>query len=97
MAGLQVLNPEAQKADKNRFHGAKRVSNLVGKTIGLYDNGKPGGEVAQQRLAEQLAARIEGLRFLRYSGSMGGRSTLTAKGAETITKECDAVIGIRGD
>ena len=97
MVGLQVLNPEAQKADKNRFHAAKRISDLRGKTIGLYDNSKPGGEVAQRRLAEQLAARIEGLQFLRYSGSMGGRSTLTAKGAEAITQECDAVIGIRGD
>ncbi len=97
MVGLQILNPEAQKADKNKFHAARRTPDLRGKKIGLYDNSKPGGGVAQQRLAEQLGARFEGMQFLRYSGTIGGRSTLTAKGAEVIARECDAVIGIRGD
>ena len=97
MAGLQILNPSAQKADKNKFDAARRIPDLRGKKIGLYDNCKPGGEVAQQRLTVQLGAKYEDAQFLRYSGSIGGSSTLTAKGAQVITKECDAVIGIRGD
>ena len=97
MVSLNVLIPVAQKANKTKFHAAKRISQLRGKKIGLYDNCKPGGEVAQQRLIEQLGSRFDGLQFLRFSGSIGGRSTLTAKGAVDIAKECDAVIGIRAD
>ena len=97
MASLQVMNPVAQSADKNKFHAAARAPDLRGKKIGLYDNCKPGGDVAQQRLTEQLGARFEGLQFQRYSGSIGGRSTLSAQGAQAIAEECDAVISIRGD
>jgi hypothetical protein len=94
MVSLQVLHPVAQSAAK-KFHLAKRVPDLRGKKIGLCDNSRPKGEVAQQRLIEQLGARFEGLEFRRYSGSMP--STLTEQGAQAIAKECDAVIGIRGD
>ena len=97
MVGLQVMNPAAQKTAKNKFRAAPRVADLRGKTIGLYDNCKPGGEVAQQRVTELLGARFEGIQFKRYSGTIGGRSTLTAQGAKSIAVECDAVIGIRGD
>ena len=97
MVGLTVLNPVAQKADKNKFQAAKRVTDLRGKKIGLYDNGKPGGEIAQQKVIEELSAKFSGVEFMHYSGSMGGRSTLTAKGAVAIAEQCDAVIGIRGD
>jgi hypothetical protein len=95
MVSLQVLNPVAQSDGKNRFHAARRVLDLHGKQIGLYDNGKSGGAVAQQRLIERLGARFQG-NVQRYSGSVGGRK-LTAQGAQTIAKDCDAVIGIRGD
>ncbi len=97
MVGLQILNPAAQRAAKNKFRAAAGVPDLRGKMMGLYDNCKPGGELAQQRLSEQLGARFEGLQFQRYSGTIGGRSTLTAQGAQVIARECDAVIGIRGD
>ena len=97
MAGIKVLNPAAERAAKNKARAAARVADLRGRKIGLYDNSKPGGEVAQQRLTAQLGARFPGMEFQRYSGSMGGRSTLTPKGAQAIAQECDAVIGIRGD
>ena len=97
MVGLQIMNPAAQKTAKNRFRAAPQVADLSGKTVGLYDNCKPGGEVAQQRVSEQLAARYGAIQFKRYSGTIGGRSTLTAQGAKAIAAECDAVIGIRGD
>ncbi len=97
MINLEVLNPVAQSAGKNKFHAAKRVADLRGKKIGLYDNSKPGGEVAQRRLVEQLSAKFEGVEFRRYTGSMGGRSTLTPRDAEKIAAECNVVIGIRAD
>lgn len=97
MVRLPVLNPVAQSAGNNRFHAAKRPADLRRKKIGLYDNSKPRGDVAQQRLIEVLGARCEGVEFRRYNGSIGGRSTLTAKGAAAIVKDCDAVIGIRAD
>jgi len=97
MASLQVLNPVAQSAGKNKFHAAKRVADLHGKKIGLYNNNKPRGDVAQQRLIEGLGARFKGLQFQRFSGNIGGRSTLTPKGAQAIAEECNVVIGIRAD
>ena len=97
MASLQVLSPVAQSAGRNRFHAAKRVTDLRGKKIGLYDNGKAGGDIAQQRIIERLASRFAGAQFPRYSGSIGGRGTLNAQGAQAIAEQCDAVIGIRGD
>ena len=97
MADLQILNPVAQSAGKNNFHAAARVLDLSAKTIGLYNNSKPGGDVAEQRIIEQLNARFGHLQFRRFSGSMGRRTTLAAVDAQVIAKECDAVIGIRGD
>jgi hypothetical protein len=97
MASLQVYNPVAQAAGKNRVRAAARVADLRGKTVGLYDNCKPGGVAAQQRLEHAMAARFEGVKFLRFSGNIGGRSTLNAKGAQSIAEACEAVIGIRGD
>jgi len=97
MFGLNVLVPVAKRADKNRFRPADRVPDLRGKTVGLYDNCKPGGGVAQDRLASRLAARYEGITFSRLTGTMGGRSTLTADAAREIVDACDAVIGIRAD
>jgi hypothetical protein len=97
MAMIEILSPVARTAGKNSFHPAKRLQNLSGKKIGLYDNGKPGGDVVQRRLVERLSARFESLQFPRYTGSIGGRATLTAEGAQAIAKESSAVIGIRGD
>lgn len=97
MATIEVLNPVARRAGKTSFVPAKRLQNVSGKKIGLYDNGKPGGDVVQRRLIERLSARFERLTFPRYVGSIGGRATLTAAGAQSIARESSAVIGIRGD
>ena len=97
MASLHVYNPVAQTAGRSNVHAAARVADLRGKTVGLYDNCKPGGDVAQRRLVEKLGARFKGVEFQRFSGNIGGRSTLNAIGAQSIAAVCDAVIGIRGD
>jgi hypothetical protein len=97
MARLEVLSPVAQQRGKTRFPRAPRPRQLSDKTIGLYDNGKPGGDVIQRRLIEQLSARFEGVRFRAFSGSAGGRATLTEEGAKGVAAQVDAVIGIRGD
>ena len=97
MVKLEVLSPVAQRAGNPKFRAAPRVGDLNGKVIGIYDNGKPGGIEAQERLIEQLGHRFGEVRFNRYQGSVGGRTTLTAKDAERMAKECDVVIGIRAD
>ena len=94
MATLEVLNPVAQSAAR-KVQPAKRVPDLRGKTIGLCDNNRPKGEVAQRRLVERLAAKFEGAQLRCYAGSMP--STLSEQGAKAIADECDVVIGIRGD
>lgn len=97
MSSLQIYNPAAQALPRNKSVNATRVPSLDGKTIGLYDNCKPGGDVAQRRLTEKLTAKFPGIEIRRYTGNIGGRSTLNAAGAKAIVEACDAVVGIRGD
>lgn len=97
MVTLELLVPSAQLAGKTAFRAATRSGDLRGRTIALYDNGKPGGDIVQRRLSERLPEAFADVRFKTYTGSVGGRATLTAAGAKDIAAECAAVIGIRGD
>jgi hypothetical protein len=97
MVSLDVLSPVAQRGGKSQVHAAQRLQTLRGAVIGLYDNGKPGGDIVQAELIERLGSSYPDAQFRHYSGSVGGRATLNEQGARLISKECDAVIGIRAD
>ena len=97
MVNLEVLNPVADKP-KRKFELAPRLSGLSGKTIGLFWNAKPGGNIIHERTAQLLSQKIEGIRLKTYNavGSMG-HACASTEDLEKMSKECDAVIGTSAD
>ena len=96
---VQFMSPAATQIDF-KITPAPRLSDLNGKTIGLYNNMTGGADIAVNRIAELLASRYAGLRFVSYGGSQNnGRSALSRQvhidetEAAFIATEVDAVIG----
>ena len=56
-----LLSPEGQP-EQSAFSSAGRSTALTGKTIGLFWNGKPGGDVFLDEVGRQLQSRFEGAR-----------------------------------
>ncbi len=97
MVKLEVLNPVAALSTKE-VSLAPRLSDLNSKTIGLFWNTKPSGDVVNQFTAQLLAGRFKGIRFKKYAGSEGTTYRLASSGdLNTIAKECDAVVGSLAD
>jgi len=97
MVELSVLNPVAD-AKPEKVELAPRLTDLSGKTIGLYWNAKSGGDILLEQNAELLKKRYSGMKFRNYLGAVGMIVRhLTAEQAEAIAKECDAVIGSTAD
>ena len=97
MIELSVLNPVAE-AKREKVELAPRLTDLSGKTIGLLWNAKSGGDVLLEQNAELLKQRYSGIKFKNYLGAVGHiMRHATAEQADTISKECDAVIGSTAD
>ena len=96
---LQILSPAAARVDF-KVPPARRLDTLAGKTIGLYQNMTGGADVAVDRVAEQLAARFDGIRFERYGGDRRPGRPALSRGvhidedeAAIIAGEVDAMVG----
>lgn len=88
-----VFNPVATKAP-NYVPAAKRLGNLNGKTVGLLWNGKPGGDIALNILADMLLKRYPDVKFWRsdwYS------YPFTDAQHKIVRDHCDAAITTTGD
>ncbi len=97
MAELSVLNPVADTKTE-KIDLAPRLSDLSGKTIGLYWNGKSGGDVLLEQNMQLLKQRFSGLEIRNYMGAVGtGMRHATAEQVEAMVKECDAVVGATAD
>ncbi len=97
MATLEILNPVAE-IKRGKVEPAKRPSTLEGKTIGLYWNQKPGGDIALGHMARELSKRFPRVTFKEYVGSVGSPSRqATAEDVARMAKEVDAVIGSNAD
>lgn len=102
MTRLTVVNPvaeaRAETAMSVRFDPAPRLGDLTGKTIGLFWNGKNGGQYALARTKEQLARRYGGVRFVEYIGAHGAvMRRATPEQHDQMAKECDLVVGTTAD
>lgn len=94
---LEVANPVAESASVT-ITPAARLADLAGKTIGLYWNFKPGGNIGLDRVAVLLAERYPSITFRRFEGSIGAAVRhLTAQQADDAAAEFDAVVGTTGD
>ena len=63
---LEVLHPVARIAE-GRIAPASRPADLTGKTVGLYWNQKPGGDLALATVAKLLESRFHDLRFRHFT------------------------------
>lgn len=102
MATLTIVNPVA--TPKQETSGSEvypippRLDNVANKTIGLFWNGKNGGEFALQRTKENLSRLYPGVKFIDYLGTMGGiMRRASEEQLDQIARECDAVIGTTAD
>jgi hypothetical protein len=94
---LRVLNPVAT-VKRNKFNLAPRLRDLSGKTVGLYWNGKPGGDMLLKHTSDLLTPRYPGITFKDYVGAGGAAMRQsTPQQIDDITKECAAVIASTSD
>ncbi|MBU6422889.1 MAG: hypothetical protein KGQ88_02505 [Chloroflexi bacterium] len=94
---MEIFNPVAESTLK-RLTPAPRRGDLGGKRVGLYWNMKIGGDVALERVSEDLSHAVSGASFTSYRGSVGHMMRhMTAKDADKIASECDVVVASTGD
>lgn len=93
MKGIKVLNPVA-KISSQHFKCAERSKSLKNKTIGLFWNGKGGGNVALARIADNLKSEL-GYEFniKEFKDDFPSSPYIIEK----VSSSCDAVIGATGD
>ena len=77
---------------------AQRLDTLEGKTIGLFWNTKPNGDIFFDRVAELLEEQFKNIKVIKY---YPGKPNPAAPGAASAIKEaaeqCDGVINGFGD
>jgi len=102
MSTLTIVNPIAiPKTETTRaevYAVPPRLDTLAGKTLGLFWNGKNGGQHALRRIRENLSRAYPGVRFVDYLGSMGAvMRRASEEQLDQMARECDAVIGTTAD
>jgi hypothetical protein len=90
---LEVLNPRGEIPPLPALAPAPRVASLEGKTIGIYWNGKQGGNNFWDNIEELLKERFPGAKIVRYKGpfDLGNRT------AAVLAKEVDLFLYGVGD
>ncbi len=97
MAAITVYNPQANTVEHSVPPAARKPA-LDGATIGLYWNMKAGGDAALDCTEHLLRARYPGVRFRRYTGSVGFLMRhCTAEDADRMAAEVQAVVGTTND
>lgn len=91
MIEISILNPVADEKTKKEIKPASKLNDLNGKRIGLFWNGKSGGDVVLSQTAELLKKRFNGIIFKNYTGKYTARK-LAPEQADDIARGCDAVI-----
>ena len=90
---LQVLNPRGEITLPPLTAPSPRVADLAGKKIGLYWNGKAGGNHFWNGIERLLKEKLPNTTVLRYDGAFDIGDTLAAK----MAKETDVFLYGVGD
>ena len=90
---LEVLNPQGEIEPPKAVGISPRISDLAGKTIGLYDIGKNGFENFLDVTEKLLKEKYPSVTIKRYNGAFDLGEKLALK----ISKEVDTVIYGVGD
>jgi hypothetical protein len=90
---LQVLNPRGEITLPPVSAPSGRIADLAGKKIGLYWNGKAGGNHFWNGIEKLLIEKLPSTPVLRYEGAFDLGDALAAK----MAKETDAFLYGVGD
>ena len=90
---LELLNPRGEIEVPPIFTPSVRISDLAGKTIGLYSNGKPGMDNFYTAIEELLRERYPDSTVTRMTGAFEIRDD----DARNFTSGIDAFIYAVGD
>jgi hypothetical protein len=90
---LHVLNPRGEITLPPVSAPSARIADLAGKKIGLYWNGKAGGDHFWNGIESLLKQKLPNTTVLRYEGSFDLGDALAAK----MAKETDAFLYGVGD
>jgi hypothetical protein len=96
---LVVLSP-AGDAQTETYKTSERVETLNGKTVGLYWNGKPNGDVFLDEIAHHLKTRFDGLSVVKLWEVKPDTRTVYGNSAESLkfmAKAADFLIGSSAD
>jgi hypothetical protein len=90
----------AGTSNGGNFASAGRQGDLSGRSVGLFWNGKPGGNVFLEETARELGARFPGLKFTRFWETRP--STMTSYGNSKddlayMAQSADLVIAASSD
>jgi hypothetical protein len=92
-AKLQVLNPRGEIALPPVSAPSGRVADLAGKKIGLYWNGKSGGNHFWNGIERLLKEKLPNTTVVRYEGAFDLGDSMAAK----VAAETDAFLYGVGD
>jgi hypothetical protein len=90
---LNLLNPRGEITLPPVSAPSKRISDLKGKTVGLYWNEKPGGNHFWNGIEELMKEKLPDTEIIRYSGAFDLGDELAAR----MEKETDAFLYGVGD
>ena len=90
---LELLNPRGEIKPPPTFAPTPRVADLAGKKIGIYWNGKSGGNNFWDVAEELLKEKFPTIKVSRYVGAFDPGDALAKK----IAKEVDTLIDGVGD
>ena len=90
---LELLNPRGEIEVPPVYFPSARISDLAGKTIGLYSNGKPGMDNFYTVLEDLLRERYPDISIKRLTGAFEIRDNE----AEDFASGIDAFIYAVGD
>lgn len=90
---LEVLNPRGEIKPPPTLAPVPRIADLAGKKIGIYWNGKMGGNNFWDAIEQLLKEKYPTATTVRYSGPFIPGDSLATK----MVKECDTFIYGVGD
>ena len=97
MARLTIVNPVAEaqtdRSDAARIVPAPRPDTLDGKTVALFWNGKPNGDIALEHTRERLAEAYTDVRFVDVFGEKGGLNRYASPDQlDEMAETCDVAV-----
>ena len=90
---MELLNPRGEIEVPTVYFPSARISDLAGKTIGLYSNGKPGMDNFYTAIEELLKGKYPDIKIKRLTGAFEIRDS----DAVEFASEIDAFIYAVGD